>query len=302
MNIFHGTYHLDSSRFRLWGEQDSALGRKSDRRKIDLYAFVTPADQLHDWITNLVSHAQPELLSFTVWLPSTEHQPQASPEMRATGAFADNVSASSELSRWQVDGLELIMNDTLDLLLALAHRTDIGSSLHFWRAAALEALALVSKQQVIPALERDGFRYRAFWQPLPEHPERLEGLAAQMPPICRALAESPETALSPFKLLSQFVSAIVNSTIRDSATHLKLPSGRSVGAAWLTALTTADAQLKLPTADTEALFKSWQSWAGQTEAAGNSTFRIAFRLDAPEVEDNRSGRCIIYCKPQTTLA
>ena len=62
----------------------------------------------------------------------------------------------------------------------------------------------------MPALERDGLRYRGFWQAVPEHPERLTELAAQMPPICRAVVETPESALSPHTLLMIFVGAVVD--------------------------------------------------------------------------------------------
>jgi hypothetical protein len=45
---------------------------------------------------------------------------------------------------------------------------------------------------VIPALESDGFRYRAFWQALPEQPERLTESAAQMPPSAAPWRKSPK--------------------------------------------------------------------------------------------------------------
>ncbi|HEX2908006.1 MAG TPA: SNF2 helicase-associated domain-containing protein [Phototrophicaceae bacterium] len=166
------------------------------------------------------------------------------------------------------------------MLLTLAQQKDTGRSLHFWRAAAL-----VSRQQVLPALENNGFRYRAFWQALPEQPERLTELAAQMPPLCGALAETPDTAPVPYPLLATFIGEVVDSTIREAAAHLPPPSTRGADAAWWSALTTADPILRLPTSECESVFKAWQSWAGQSDAAGNSAFHITFRLDAPEGED-----------------
>jgi SNF2 family DNA or RNA helicase len=285
--IVHGTFHLESRYFRLWGEADSLSARKAGRRaKTSQHPFAVSGNQLKDWTIKLVPHAQPEIESFLLWLPGSQQQPQASPEMRAVGVFEDEVSSLSNVHRWQIEGIVLTISDTVDLLLALVHRGDTGSSLRFWRSAVLEALMLVIRQQVIPALENDGFRYRAFWQALPEQPERLTDLAAQMPPLCRALAETPDSAPAPYKLLDTFVGAVVNSTIREAAARLPLPTTHGAGAAWLSALTTADPLLKLATAEGEALFKAWQTWAGQNDAAGNSAFRIAFRLDAPEDEDN----------------
>ena len=52
--------------------------------------------------------------------------------------------------------------------------------------------------------------------------------------------------------------------------------------------------MKLPAADAEALFKAWQSWAGQSSAAGNNAFRIALRLDAPEAESDEDSWRLHY--------
>ncbi len=292
MFIVHGTFDIDSKSFRLWGETDTpSSARKAGlRSKTTVHPFAIAADQLKDWLINLIPHAQPESQPFAVWLPSSEQRPQASQEMRARGIFADDEVLSSEVRLWHLEGVALSIPNTVDLLLALAHRGDIGHSLYFWRAAALESLALVAKQQVIPALQKVGFRYHAFWKALPEQPERLNELAAQMPPICRVLAEAPDTVPAPYKLLEMFINAVLDSTIRETAAHLNQSAGRGIGAAWLSALTTHDPQLKLPNTDSDALFNAWQTWAGQNDAAGNNAFRIAFRLDAPEDDYHQTWR------------
>ncbi len=288
MSIVHGTIHRDSKHFLLWGESDISSTRKAGRRsKATSHPFTIAADQIKDWLSNLVPHAHPEQQTLQLWLPTHDKRPQASPELRAMGVIGDDVPPPSKLSLWQIEGIALTIPDTLDLLLALTHQMDVGQSLHFWRAAALEALALVVQQQVLPALDRDGFHYQAFWQAMPEHPERLTELAGQMPPVCRAVAETPESVLSPYKLLGIFIGAVVDSTIREAASPLKLSSGRGAGAAWLSALTSKDAQLKLPTADSETLFKAWQTWSSQNDAAGNNAFRITFRLDAPDHDNQK---------------
>lgn len=288
MYIVHGTFHAESGSFRLWGEADRSAARRAGRRaKTPQHPFAISADQLRDWITGFVPHAQPVLVSFPLWLPSSEQQPQASVELRTAGIFVDDAPLLSNLRLWQVEGLALTMPDLMDFLLALPPRGGIGRSLYFWRATVLEAVALVIRQQVMPALRRDGFHYRAFWKPLPEQPERLTELAAQMPPLCRALTETPETAPPPYKLLTIFVDAVVDSTIREAAAQLPSTAMRGIGAAWLSALTTSDSLLNLPMADAESLFRAWQVWAGQHDAAGNGAFRIAFRLEAPEDEENQ---------------
>jgi SNF2 family DNA or RNA helicase len=83
-------------------------------------------------------------------------------------------------------------------------------------------------------------------------------------------------------LFEAFIGAVVHSTMREAAAKLPRPSTQCAGGAWLSALTTADSLVKLPTTEAESLFKAWQTWVGQNDAAGNSAFRIAFRLAAPE--------------------
>ena len=295
MSIVHGTYDRNGQRFVLWGENESRLSRKRGRRaKIAIHPFGLSSDRLSEWVINLIPSAHVEPESLVVWLPSRDQQPQASPELQATGVFVSEDDTTLELLPWQVEGLTLKLSDAISLLLALPHRSDLGRDLRFWRAAALEALALVAKQQVLPTLERDGFHLRAGWRIAPEQPERLPVLATHMPPVCRALTETPASAAAPTQLLGDFVTQIVHLTIREAAADSQLPRVRTPGAAWWMALTGDNPQLKLPAADAEALFQTWQAWAGQSDAAGNSAFRIAFRLDAPAAESDENQWMLHY--------
>jgi hypothetical protein len=93
MFIVHGSFHLESRNFRLWGEADSLTARKGGRRpQTARHPFSVSANQLKDWVNDLVPHVQPEIESFPLWLPGSEQQPQASPEIRAAGVFADGAS------------------------------------------------------------------------------------------------------------------------------------------------------------------------------------------------------------------
>src|SRR2546423_897092 len=101
MFIVHGTIHSESKQFLLWGESDTPSVRKVSRRsKTRSHPFALSADQLENWLINLVPHAQPELQSFQFWLPGNAEQPQASPELRATGAFVDDDAQPSAMHRW----------------------------------------------------------------------------------------------------------------------------------------------------------------------------------------------------------
>ncbi len=283
MLILHGTYVPDAHRFALWAETDHKSISRRKQPKVALHPFAASVDDLISWAAKLGVTSEAEAQA-QLWLPGSEKWPQPSPEMRAAGVFPESDAALTGLHRWQVDALALTISETVDLLLALSHRSDMGRDLLFWRAAAVEALALVAGQQVIPALTRDGERFRAVWQPMPEQPERLAALAARMPPLSRAIAaESPDNALPPRALLDSFVASVVDETVRTSAPT----SQQGAVSPWLAALTGPESLLKLPTAQAEALFASWQTWAEQSSAAGNTAFRVAFRLDAPPEGEDR---------------
>ena len=231
MFIVHGTFDPKGQRFILWGESEIALSRKRGRRaKNAVHPFACSGDLLREWVTYIAASIQGEACSLTLWLPGSERAPQASPELQATGVFAWDASTSLQLLAWQVDGLILALSDAIRLLVALPQRSDLGRDLRFWRAAVLEALALVASQQVLPTLERDGFHLRAGWRIVPEAPERLSALAAQMPPVCRALTETPEHTVSPLQLLDAFITQVVALTVREAATKVKAPRERTTGA------------------------------------------------------------------------
>ncbi len=282
--ITHGLFDPEHACFRVWGESTDPARPRGRRPKVALHPFAASAQQLSDWLAARVPHLQPPSEPLNLWLPGTDLSPQPSPELRSVGFDADAAAPPAALFRWQVASLTLSPGQAVDLLLAL-RRAHVGQSLAFWRAAALEALALVMRQQVIPALEADAFRHYAFWQPLPEQPERLRELAIQMPPLCRAASDSPDAAPSPHRLLDGFVRMVVDAVIREAAAGRAAPARRTPAAAWYAALTGSNRQLNLPTAEADALVKAWQTWAGQNTAAGNDAFRIAFRLNAPEPAD-----------------
>jgi SNF2 family DNA or RNA helicase len=289
MLVIHGTFHINSKNFYLWAETDSVQKRHKGRGlQVNQHPFTSAAAELREWLESVAPHTEATDTKITLCLPTIGKHPQISPELRATGVFEEEALDSIELGFWQVEALELNISNTLNLLLTLDRRDYIGSDIHFWRIAALEALALVVGQQVMPALERQGFQYHALWQPVPEQPQRLVDLASQMPDVCRAMSDSAANAVEPYKLLSAFVAITVDTTIREATQSFKLSSLRGAGAAWLKALTGANSILQLPTAEAEDLFSAWQSWANQQDVAGNQAFRIALRLDEPNEEQASS--------------
>lgn len=283
MFIPHGTYHLPSERFIFWGEDTVAHPPKRGRQaKSPTHPYAAPVEQLADWLNHLFPGLVTEEKKERIWLPSSDQQPQPSPELQSAGVAAEATDALT-LTAWQIPVLVLTPLQTLDVLLALPPHLLLGRDIRFWRLVAREAVALVASQQVWPTLKREGFQLTAHWQPLPEQAERTAQLSAHMPPLCRALTQELETAPAPSQLVTQFIQHAVDGLVRESAENVK-PTGRAPGVAWLIALTGSSQKVQLSADAADDLFKAWQSWAGQNDATGNQAFRIAFRLTTPDEE------------------
>ncbi|RRR78620.1 MAG: DEAD/DEAH box helicase [Candidatus Viridilinea halotolerans] len=171
----------------------------------------------------------------------------------------------------------------------------MGSDLHAWHLAALLSLELVAGQAYIPTLRREGRAFVAAWQPRPTPAlaQKLGLLARNMPPLCRAVTPSLEAAPLPRALLDAFLAAATHALVRTFAEADPALAERLVrwqqpkatpGARWLAALFGPEPNLALEGRPAEELFQAWQTWAGQEHVAGDEHFRITFRLEAPEEE------------------
>ncbi|HEX9374116.1 MAG TPA: DEAD/DEAH box helicase, partial [Roseiflexaceae bacterium] len=171
---------------------------------------------------------------------------------------------------------------------------------------------VLSAQQVLPGLQREGFQLRATWlpRPGPQTAQKLATLARSLPPLCRAAADDPARAPPPRGLLDDFLATAVDAAIRDlarsderrkgtiypaSTTDEEGGAGRSSfilrpsstpGGKWLAALLGADPIVPLKGPDADALYQAWQSWAGQTQMAGDDVFQITFRLEPPDAHED----------------
>lgn len=289
--IFHGTWIPTLNSFFLWGEQPELPTRKSRKRKHIPHPFQCSTDILFRWLKDMLENSSTTVNlervadhTQTLWLPSIEKSPVPSPEILATGAF---VVPEGEvvLSDWQVTGLLFPINTCLDMLLAMTPQYEqaCGADIRAWRMAALMAMELVASQSVMPALVRDGFVLRAQWQPRPT-PTMMQNIATlshAMPPLCRAAIDKPAAAPSSRVLLNSFLTAAVDATIRELP-FLPEFTTTTPGGKWLSALLEEETKVNLKGPAADALYKSWQSWAGQTQVAGDDVFRITFRLESPQ--------------------
>src|SRR5260221_2475175 len=282
--IVHGTYNPVSSRFVFWGEGEQITRRKTGRLpRVARHPFAIGMQELGEWLLKLVPYAEPEPITVTIWLPSSETAPQPSPEFAAMGVIEPGTNGNVTIKPWTVDGITFNLSNALDLLLALSGPATVqaGADLLYWRRAALYALSLVAAQRVMPSLEKRGMQLSASWKP--EFTEDFPGLAKLMPPISRAICNELETAPVASALLEAFIDSIVDAVVRQAAVKAGLRYPTTAGGKWLNALTSEkDSKLSLKGAEADRLFNEWQTWIGQANVAGNSAFRITFRLDAPE--------------------
>lgn len=284
-DILHGTWLPATRSLFLWGETTDApagAARRGRRAKLATHPFGSSPERLRERLTADTAPADDHTL--TLWLPSSDKTPFPSPEFLETGALPAPEGAP-QLAAWQVTGLLVPADNALDLLLALS-AGEVGADLRAWRVAALLAMEMLARQQVLPGLEREGFGLRAVWlsRPEPDLAVRLATLARSMPPLCRAAVDEPDKALVPRALLDDFVAAVINAAVRSLAFKPTMPA-TTPGGRWLAALLGDDPLVQLKGAAADELFKSWQAWAAQGQAAGDDVFRLTFRLEPPEHVD-----------------
>jgi superfamily II DNA or RNA helicase len=290
--ILHGTWLLPRHQLALWGEVAAPPTRKGGRRKLPPHPFQALPDALRNRLRDLVLLGDPDALedfTATLWLPTAGNAPVPSPEMLATGVIPPPADPPT-LAPWQVRGLLLPPLAALDLLLALTPAHSIGDDLRVWRLAALLALDLLARQQVVPTLQRDGFTLRATWQPRPSPAtvEQLITLTRSLPPLSRALTDDPAQAPSPRALLDDFLTTLVDATVRDLPTRPAFDAA-TPGGRWLTALLGDDPRVNLTGADATALYDGWQTWVRQGQGAGSDSVRVTFRLEPPSTPDGPWG-------------
>ncbi len=218
----------------------------------------------------------------TLWLPSTQAGPLASPELvRAADAAAlgdrsvkvaapDRPSAREPrpgreaLAPWRVPTLATEPAAARDLLEAMGgqagHSGEFvpGGSLRYWCAVAALVTDLAARGRVLPTLVMEDGGYAARWRPVLSggDAQRARELAAAMPPVCRAATAVGE---QPSVLLTEALDALMDAAVRwrlaSAATdggkpysllptrHGRKPAKIPLAERWIDALTGPDPQV-----------------------------------------------------------
>src|SRR5579859_2357641 len=219
----------------------------------------------------------------TLLLPSLRTAPLDSPELIRT---APRPPARSEpaLLPWAVPVVMLYGAAALAALPERATGVRYGASLDYLAALGEFAAELVTRGRVLPTLDHDGAGAVARWRPVIQGPDvaAMHGLAAAMPPVCRAVPGHDD----PHGVLTAALAALVDAAAREALpAGLRLPPRRGrrparlpAADAWLTALTGPDGRFDADPGELSTLARALAPWedigTGQTGPA-RATFRLA---------------------------
>ncbi|MGE3909836.1 MAG: DEAD/DEAH box helicase [Chloroflexota bacterium] len=265
------------------------------------------------------------IASWLVTLPSWEGVPLISPEASAAGSVlaqavngthaANNGQSASalvatphsdhtgpSLVTWRVRGRAVPASQAV-WLLSLLPVTDgvlgqeivLGADARYWRAVAKLALELVARERFVPVLDDHG-SVRARWRPVlidPRDASRFALLARAMPPACRAIGDTTQSATT---VLSRALSAAVDALVVDGLAAAELQNARDVprpptaADAWIWALTTGNSAVPEGAYDLGAYAERVTEWAAPVGGVGAaSALRTCLQLEPPPDGANTAG-------------
>jgi SNF2 family DNA or RNA helicase len=187
----------------------------------------------------------------------------------------------------------------------------------YWRIAASVVIETMAVQKVLPVVESTRGAYFARWQPVLDssrETQRLAFLIRNMPAICRAdIVNGNDPPPTSQALLENFLNFMVDGLARnwgwsEASKAFARPTngsgarerdaraerdargdrgdradrlGDQPAGKWLRALFQANPTIKGSLAQLQSLDAAFRAWVRNLHLAGDSTFRIAFRLEPP---------------------
>lgn len=276
--------------------------RFSQRVKFREHPFCLPPALLRERVASGTPLEDAPTRTVFLKMPSVQQRPLPSPDLSHDWVL--DSEARPSLTAWAVSGLWLPLNKAFGVLANLPSENlaagyVLGQDTRYWRNVTNLVMEVLAEQKFLPVLvEVDERRnlYHARWQPVLDGPrdgQRLAQLAGAMPPICRAEAEMMETPgseatrIAPRELLESFLNTMTDSLARSwgaaKARQIQ-PNSDDLLERWLHALFQEDARINASAGQLEALESAFRVWRRNLEAAGTRTYRIAYRLEAPEVQ------------------
>ena len=231
-----------------------------------------------------------EKRTLTLRLPAVKGIPLSSPELIHNWEID---TAEPTLAPFTVDGIWVSPVEALPVLLAYStpqtgpgasYRP--GTSFRYWNMVAALALEALATHKLIPVIDGEDAR----WLPVLDSPrdaQRLSQLEAAMPPICRAELIESDKHLSPRVLLNSFLNIFCDALTREWGRVSAPQFYRSDEPAhrWLEALFSDDPAIQLSPNQLQNLVSSHKAWMRNLHVAGDAAFRVAFRLEAPAIQE-----------------
>ncbi len=242
--------------------------------------------------------ATAEAYKIRLLLPSSRTGPLPSPELSHNWGL--DIYNEPFLSQWFIEGLFLQASKAYSVLVNLPSEGPVfilGQDAHFWRKAANLVLEALANQKFIADIippNGNGWRsYLARWFPVLDGPNdalRIERLARAMPPVCRSEVlpfdrRDPNSETKPRMLLDNFLNSMTDALVRTWGRG-RIPrivsENENPLQDWLEALFNESPIVHASPAQLQAFSSSLHAWSRNLFAAGDSQFRIAFRVEMPQ--------------------
>ncbi len=211
-----------------WGEiagdgksRRPARGRKA---KISRHPYSATEQEISDrFAAQRGMKARGRPVAASVWLPSTGDGPLPS----GGGGMQPGSGVEISLMRWGIKAVLLSWMDSIRVLSEVVRNRDVvagmavGPDLAYWADVLRLAASMVACQKFIPDMSTYDGSCEAYWIPLTtsRDRERLDVLAARMPPAARALDHAKKTIPRepPTRLLYTAWAGLVDGIVRARA-------------------------------------------------------------------------------------
>lgn len=309
MYVLHAHWHpptrpsdMETAGVLFWAESSEGqppLKLKSKKGSVQPHPFCAAPEALKPLLAAVdtdVTAAEKKLV--VLLLPTTSFGPQPSPQLSYDWEILDNSPPS--FAPWLVAGLWLPPASAFTLLTrlfsseTLPPHLALGADAHYWHTATNLVLETLAQQKLLPVLaqaDASGKTFHARWLPVLDGPHdgpRLARLLEAMPPLCRAETDRPENAPTPRTVLDTFLNTMTDALARrwgaPAASLLSkggVSGGKDTARDWLASLFNAKPAVGGSAAQLGHLSQNYRLWQRNLHVAGDKTFRVAFRLEAP---------------------